>query len=274
MRLSPRLTLGDLAPRRRIVIAAALAVVVVGVAMIVLRLAGSADGARPTQSRPGSVLLVPGYGGSTGSLSALADRIRATGRTATVVALPGDGTGDLQAQAAALDKAVGDALAHTPGGSVDVVGYSAGGVVVRLWVARFQGEDRARRVVTLGAPLHGARVAAAGSAFAPDACPVACQQLVPGSSLLTELEGDKLPAGLPWLSVWTVNDQTVQPPESARLAGAVNVVVQDVCADARVAHGQLPTDPLVTGLVLRALGAAPLTAPTAADCAALRVLGR
>ncbi len=35
-------------------------------------------------------------------------------------------------------------------------------------------------------------------------------------------------------------------------------------------HGALPTDPLVTGIVLRALAAAPLVAPTAADCAALR----
>jgi hypothetical protein len=117
-------------------------------------------------------------------------------------------------------------------------------------------------------------MAAAGSAFAPDACPLACQQLVPGSSLLTELEKDGIPAGLPWLSVWTADDQTVQPPDSARLAGAVNVAVQQVCADAHVEHGQLPTDPLVTGLVLRALGATPLHPPAPADCAPLRALGR
>ena len=271
MRLPRWLTLGDLAPRRRLVVGAATALVVAAAAVVAVRLATTdgTDASRPDQSRPGAVLLVPGYGGNSGSLAALADRIRATGRTATVVSLPGDGTGDLQAQASALNDAVARA-----GGPVDVVGYSAGGVVVRLWIARYQGEQRARRVVTLGAPLHGARVAAAGSAFAPDACPVACQQLVPGSSLLTGLEGSPVPQGLPWLSVWTVDDQTVQPPDSARLQGAVNVAVQNVCADARVAHGQLPTDPLVTGLVLRALGADPLAAPTRADCAALRALGR
>jgi triacylglycerol lipase len=264
-------TLGNLSPRRRFVASAAAALVLTGTAVVAVRLVASAsDHARPDQSRPGTVLLVPGYGGSTGSLSALAARIRATGRTATVVSLPGDGTGDLQAQAAALRDAV---ERNRAGGSVDMIGYSAGGVVVRLWLARYGGEQVARRVVTLGAPLHGARVAAAGSAFVPDACPVACQQLVPGSSLLTELERNQLPAGLPWLSVWTDDDQTVQPPDSARLAGAVNVAVQDVCADAQVAHGQLPTDPLVTGLVLHALGTAPLTAPTPADCAGLRASG-
>jgi hypothetical protein len=73
-----------------------------------------------------------------------------------------------------------------------------------------------------------------------------------------------------WLSLWTKNDRTVRPPDSARLPGAVNVPLQDVCADAVVAHGQLPTDPLVTGLVLRALGTGPLVAPEPGDCAALR----
>jgi hypothetical protein len=67
---------------------------------------------------------------------------------------------------------------------------------------------------------------------------------------------------LPWLSVWTENDQTVQPPDSARLDGAVNVPLQSLCPDARVAHGELPTDPRVTALVLRGLAAAPLTPPT------------
>jgi triacylglycerol lipase len=148
------------------------------------------------------------------------------------------------------------------GGSVDIVGYSAGGVVTRLWVDRHDGARVARRVVTLGSPLHGARIAGVGAALAPDACPQACRQLAPGSALLRRLDRP-LPGGLPWLSVWTENDETVQPPDSARLAGAVNVPLQSICPSARVAHGDLPTDPDVTALVLRALGTAPLAAPTA-----------
>jgi hypothetical protein len=52
------------------------------------------------------------------------------------------------------------------------------------------------------------------------------------------------------------------------------VALQDVCADAVVAHSQLPADPLVTGLVLRALGGGPLAAPGAGECARLRAAGR
>lgn len=226
----------------------------------------------PDQRRPGTVLLVPGYGGNQASLAPLATRIRAAGRSASVVALPGDGTGDLAAQADALDSAVAGALR---GGvpSVDLVGYSAGGVVVRLWVARHDGQHRARRVVTLGSPLHGTTLAAAGSALVPAACPVACQQLVPGSALLRDLDAHPLPPQLPWLSLWTRDDQTVTPPDSARLAGAVDVELQSICSDAHVEHGALPSDPLVTGLVLRAIDVTPLTAPTPAGCPALRAQG-
>jgi pimeloyl-ACP methyl ester carboxylesterase len=218
----------------------------------------------PAQDRPGPVLLVPGYGGGTGGLNVLAGRLRAAGRQATVVALPGDGTGDLTAQADALDAAVTEALR---GGapSVDVIGYSAGGVVVRVWAQRHDGAHRARRVVTLGSPHHGAALAAAGAAAAPDACPTACQQLAPGSRLLAGLD---VPVPTPpyWLSIWTTGDQTVTPPDSARLDGAVNVPVQSVCPALRLGHGDLPTDPTVARFVLVALGTGPLAPPTPADC--------
>jgi hypothetical protein len=40
-----------------------------------------------------------------------------------------------------------------------------------------------------------------------------------------------------------------------------------------IEHGQLPSSPLVIGIVLRALGPGPLTAPGTADCGALLSLG-
>jgi triacylglycerol lipase len=241
--------------RRRLVVALVL-VVAAGVVVVVVQ-----AGTRVDQG-PGPVLLVPGYGGSRGSLDVLADRIRKSGRDARVLALPGDGTGDLRAQAKVLEDATADAGA----GSVDVIGYSAGGVVARLWVDG-AGAGLVRRVVTLGSPLHGTEIAAAGGVLAPGACPVACQQLSPGSALLSDISR---PVDVPWLSLWTEDDETVVPPDSARLPGAVNVSLQQVCPDAVVAHSQLPTDPLVTGIVLRALGNGALTAPGQGECGRLR----
>lgn len=250
--------------------------VLVTAGFVAVRLVGSDPSGptgTPSQSQQGPVLLVPGYGGDVGSLTGLASRLRAAGRTTSVVALPGDGTGDLLAQVDTLNSAVNAALA-SGAPSVDVIGYSAGGVVTRLWVDRDGGQHRARRVVTLGSPFHGTGVAAAGSALVPGACPLACQQLVPDSDLLREIDGQSMPAGLPWLSLWTQDDQTVTPPDSARLAGAVNVLLQTICPNVTISHSDLPQNPLVTGIVLAALNGPALAAPRSSQCAALEAAGQ
>jgi triacylglycerol lipase len=217
------------------------------------------SGPRPDQARPGTVLLVPGYGGSRTALTSLAARLTAAGRTAQVLTLPGDGTGDLLAQVATLQDSVREAK-RNGAPSVDVIGYSAGGVVTRLWVDRDHGAEEARRIVTLGSPLHGAQLAGLGAALAPDACPTACRELAPGSDLLDSID-KPLPKGLPWLSIWTTDDETVQPPDSARQDGAVNLPLQSICPSAQVTHSDLPTNPQITALVLQALGTDPLTQP-------------
>ena len=258
-----------LSPRRRILLGALALVVAVAAVVTGVRVSGGPRGAVP--GRPGAVLLVPGYGGSTGSLDELAARIRSAGRTATVVPLAGDGTGDLTVQARVLDGYVNRAIG-AGSGPVTVIGYSAGGVVAWLWDVDYGGEARAGRIITLGSPLHGARIAAVGSAYDPGECPVACQQLVPGSALLTRLQGSQA-ARPPWLSLWSTDDQTVRPPDSARLAGAVNVPLQSVCPGADIQHGQLPTAPLVVGIVLRELSGSGVSGPAPGACASLESLG-
>ena len=223
------------------------------------------------QASPGPVLLVPGYGGGTVSLEVLAATLRARGRVATVLTLAGDGTGDLRVQAQRLAEAANAAMA-AGAPSVDVIGYSAGGVVARIWAADLAGARQARRIVTLGSPHHGTKVAGLGARFSPGACPVGCQQLAPGSDLLTTL--DESADGPLWTSLWTAQDEVVTPPDSARIDGALAIEVQSVCADAAVTHGQLPGDPLVVGLVERALAVEPLTAaPASGQCAAVRAEG-
>src|SRR5271165_5319426 len=197
-----------LSPRRRILfggvgLAVAVAAIVAGVAV------SSGGEPQAVPGRPGVVLLVPGYGGSTASLDQLAARIRAAGRTATVVQLAGDGTGDLNVQARVLNGYVNHAIG-AGSGPVTVIGYSAGGVVAWLWYADYGGASRAGRIITLGAPLPG----------------------------------------------------------------AVNVPLQSVCPGADIQHSQLPTAPLVVGIVLHTLAGSGVRAPSPGDCAALQALGR
>lgn len=253
-----------MSPARRLLLQAVALVVglVAAVAVLAQVLKTDPPPVRATdQAVAGPVLLVPGYGGATGAVEVLATALRAQGRQATVVPLPGDGTGDLELSVDALAAAVAASGAPT----VDVVGYSAGGVVARLWAR--ESPAQARRVVTLGSPHHGTKVAAIGAALAPGACPTACQQLVPGSPLLDDLnEDDETPEGPQWLSVWTAQDETVTPPDSARLDGAVNVELQDVCPGLQVSHSQLPRDAVVTRIVAAALSAPSVTEPTAQVC--------
>ena len=261
--------LASLAPaRRRLLLGLLAAVLVAGVAAVVVALASGGGGARRAvaPNLPGPVLLVPGYGGSTSSLSSLAGALRHGGKDVTIVSLPGDGTGDLRAQAQTVGRAVTAARARTHATSVDVVGYSAGGVVARLWVRDYGGAAVARRVVTLGSPQHGTRLAELG-ALLPAACPTACQQLAPDSDLLASLNrGDETPAGPQFYSIWTTDDNVVTPPDSARLTGAVNLTVQSVCAAADVSHGDLPRDRLVQAIVAADLVAGAPVSPTTADC--------
>jgi triacylglycerol lipase len=189
-----------------------------------------------------------------------------------VVHLAGNGTGDLTVQARVLNGYVNQAVA-AGSGPVTVIGYSAGGVVAWLWDVGYDGAARAGKIITLGAPLHGAMLAAVGAAMDPGECPVACQELVPGSALLTRLQQTPAQGRPPWLSLWTTDDQVVQPPDSARLQGAVNVPLQSICPGVDIQHDQLPSSPLVIGIVLRALADSRIDAPAPADCAALQAVG-
>jgi triacylglycerol lipase len=260
--------LSSLSPRRRLLAAG----VVLALAAAVAVAAALALRAAPSRGRAGEVpvLLVPGLNGTATSLGTLAARLRAGGRRVVVVELPDRGTGDLAADARVLERAVD----RTGAASVDLVGYSAGGIVVRAFLADRGGAARTRRVVLVGTPNHGTDLAGAAAAVDTRLCAGSCAQLVPGSALLARLNRDETPAGPAFTSIWTARDQTVTPPASATLEGAVNVRLQDVCAGAEVGHGGLVRDPLVLGLVARALDGALPRPPAAAECGALRASGR
>jgi triacylglycerol lipase len=256
--------------RRRFVLAVAglLAVVAIVVGVVALTALRSRLVPPVDQSRPGPVLLVPGYGGSAGSLQALAVRLRAAGRDVTVVDLPDRAQGDLTDQAGALGSAADQALARTGAASVDVVGYSAGGVVARIWTTEGDGAGRVRRLVMLGSPLHGTDVARLGT-LVSGTCPTACQQLAPDSPVLARLDGEPLPNGVRAVSVWTTRDEVVQPPTSSVEDDVPSPSVQSVCAASTVDHGGLPNDRTVQAMVLDALGTGSIPGWGPDDCARL-----
>lgn len=254
-----------LAPaRRRFVIAVVTLAVLLLVGAVVGYAVTRPDPVDPvSQKSQGPILLVPGYGGSTTSLQVMQNALKQDGRDVTIVELAGDGTGDLRVQSDVLDDAVQSALSRTGADSVDVVGFSAGGVIARLWV-KDKGGSLARRVVTLGSPQHGTDLAGLAGDLTPDTCPIGCQQLAVDSDLLRGLNaGDETPPGPRWVSIWTINDETVVPPDSASLEGALDFSVQSVCSSANLEHGDLPRDPIVIAMTELELGDADPALPTA-----------
>jgi triacylglycerol lipase len=261
--------LDGLSPQRRRLIlgvgaVALLLIITIGVISVVRMTTTS--GKPVAQENPGPVLLVPGYGGNVQSLQPLVAALRSAERTAVIVEPVGDGTGDLREQAEHLAVVADRARDDAGAGSVDVIGYSAGGVVARLWVRDEGGDEVVRRVLTLGSPHHGTSQAALGAELA-GGCPTACEQLVPDSDLLRRLNaGDETPTGPLWVTIRSRNDQVVTPADSAALSGALNIVVQDACPGSAAAHGDLPSNPVVLAALDSVLGAAAPQPPVAVAC--------
>ena len=266
--------LSALSPARRRFVGGLLAllvvaVVVVGGTVAVRSLRAGATEVTPVaQDAQPPVLLVPGTAAPPATSSRSpprSGRRDATRRSSTSRATaPATST----CRPACSQAAVQDALARRRR-SVDIVGYSAGGVTARLWLRAYDGGSVARRIVTLGSPQHGTDLAALAADVAPDSCPEACRQLATDSDLVRSLNsGDETPAGPRWVSIWTTDDRVSTPPETASLDGALDFSVQSVCAGRQVTHGQLPTDPAVMAMVARRAAAYAAGGPAASVCSA------
>ena len=254
--------LSRLSPRRRRFVAGLALVCAAGIAAVTV--AVLPERSRRRDDVP--VVLVHGLGGDVSNMTAIEAALRRRGRRTISVALPRNGFTDISASADAVDRAIDSDV-------VDLVGYSLGGVVVRAWIDAYDGGDRARHVVTLAAPHHGAQLADTVAALDPSSCAEVCAQLRPGSAFLRALNVDETPDGPSYTSIWTALDTTVTPPESSVLDGATNVRLQDVCADSRVGHGSINRDALPVGLTLLALDGDLPEAPGSGLCATARGFG-
>jgi triacylglycerol lipase len=239
--------LRDLSPQRRLFMVGVLGVVVAIV--VILAVAALHDSPPEPRSADVPVILVHGYGGTPASMGTLAAALKHVGRRVTTVALPQHGEAELSREAHVLSAAVD----RTGPAKVDLVGFSAGSIVVRTYLSSASGRSKARRVVLLGAPNHGTTLASLALSTDPSLCLDACRELTRGSGFLRALNSHAPPAAVPITVIWTHDDKVVTPPGSAVLAGAANVEVQSVCPKAVLAHGDLVTSPVAIGLTLTAL---------------------
>lgn len=219
------------------------------------------------QEKGGPVVVLPGYGGGLGLLVPIAVALRAEHRQIVVFKPTHHETGDLRVQAKRLRDLVNTTLDKTHAKSVDVVGYSAGGMIARLWVRDYGGDKLARRVLTIAAPNHGTKRSNIEALTAGGDCPATCVQLSDGSSFLSKLNaGDETPSGPTWITIRSSTDDVVTPASSVILDGALNLLVQDGCPVATTTHVGMPSDPYVLAALASTLGKAPPAAPSFVTC--------
>ena len=161
------------------------------------------------------VVIVHGIDGSGRDMSRLARALRSTGREVFTPSLtPNNGSAPLEELSAQLDAYIGENLS---GRTIDLVGYSMGGIVTRHYLQCRGGHTRVRRYISLSAPQHGTLTAHLRSG-------AGTRQMRLGSDFLKRLNQDTETLGkVPTTSFWCPTDLIILPPSSARLHGISNV---------------------------------------------------
>ena len=142
-------------------------------------------------------------------------------------------TADVRDAARQLGSSIEAICEQTGYERIHVVGHSMGGLIARYYVQRLGGDARVHTLVSLGTPHNGTRAAT----LIPRGV---CQQLTPGSDLVTELKAPVESCQTRFVSFWSDIDALIVPKQSARLEhpdlSARNILVRGV------GHMSLPID--------------------------------
>ncbi len=165
------------------------------------------------------VLLVHGYGMNAGVWAPMVNylRRRGLGNVFTLNLYPK--FGDIDDFAQQLAARVNRICDTTRAGKVILIGHSMGGLVARAYVERFGGGDRVVKVIYVGTPHHGSRLAR----LAPG---VNAHQMCVGSEWLLNLNRDEnQPSRIKHVSIFSVHDNVVVPQNSGEFGKAKNIRV-------------------------------------------------
>ena len=170
------------------------------------------------------ILLVHGFFSNRGMWLSFRNRLAAAkvGPVYTVTLEPLNGS--IEAMMPTFESRIDAIIRETGQQEIIVIAHSMGGLLARAYLAQV-GATRIAKLITLGTPHHGSRIAALG-VFE---CAKQMRYRSPWIEMLEVMEAANPPA-IPALSIYTLNDDLVYPPESSVLEweGAENVPVSAV----------------------------------------------
>ncbi|MFD1047375.1 lipase family alpha/beta hydrolase, partial [Kibdelosporangium lantanae] len=154
----------------------------------------------------------------------------------------------------------------TGAAKVDIVGHSEGSLMPDYYAKFLGGAAKVSDYVGLTPLWGGSNVANLAEFYRlarmfglgpvvdliVDAAFPAARQFLTGSDFLARLGDPRVP-GVRYTMVMTTHDEAVVPYTNGFMAGATNVVLQDLCPQDLAGHGMVGFDPNATQVVLNAL---------------------
>jgi pimeloyl-ACP methyl ester carboxylesterase len=172
------------------------------------------------------IVLVHGYGHNRSGWFVLEHALRQAGFHRITTLNYNPLRQDVPAIAARLKDHVDLVRSVSGSEKVHVIGHSLGGVVLRWYVQELGGDAVVGTAVTVATPHEGT---VAALLLAP--LGQAAKQLLPGSSVIRQLDEGAAPSSVRWVAYYSNIDLLVQPSRSARLdhpaLGAANILVKD-----------------------------------------------
>jgi triacylglycerol esterase/lipase EstA (alpha/beta hydrolase family) len=179
--------------------------------------------------------------------------LRELGYDVCTVWLPDRALGDIQLSSEYVVHAIRFMSKRAKDRKIDVIGHSQGALQPR-WALKYW--PTVRRVVddyvSLAGPNHGIVTADAGCAGG--SCVPAWWQYKTGSKFLAALNAtDETPGNVSYTSIYSQNDELIQPYTTAPLQGAANMMIQDLCSARPVEHVGEAYDAVVFAAVIDAI---------------------
>ncbi|MBW4645317.1 MAG: triacylglycerol lipase [Goleter apudmare HA4340-LM2] len=168
--------------------------------------------------QPNPVLLIHGIGDTGAVFNTMASYLRQRGWSIhTLDLIPNNGAVSLEQLAKQVDDYV--ATNFVPEQTIDLVGFSMGGIVSRYYLQRLGGIKRVQRFITISSPHYGT-VIAYGSRLP------GCVQMRTNSAFLKDLNSDAVMLKqLNFTSIWTPYDLMIVPANSSQMLLGREVVV-------------------------------------------------
>ena len=186
------------------------------------------------------LILVHGFYSDSSDLKKIGDRLKKRGKSIYLIDLnPNDASIPIEDYARQLSQFINNNFA--PRQSLDLIGFSMGGLVCRYYLQRLGGLKRVQNLVTVACPNQGTLTAHLTWNYG-------CRQMLPESYFLQDLNSDEYTLNrINCTAIWNPLDFIIFPPQNSKLSTGSNVMIP--C----IHHASVTEDERVFGAIAKVL---------------------